>query len=68
MVCDQPFCISYLDHIIQKLTAMSIISNRINGTSDSDSDIPWKFLPVKLKVCDSFKLYDSPLTKSVKIF
>ena len=50
MVCDQPFCISYLDQFIQKFSALSIIINGINGTSYnnySDSDIPWKFCTSK---------------------
>ena len=50
MVCDQPFCDSYLDQFIQKLLALSIIINGINGTSSynySDSDIPWKFCTIK---------------------
>ena len=50
MVCYQPHCISYLDQLIQKLSAMSIIVNGINGTSCnyySDSDIPWKFCTSK---------------------
>ena len=52
MVCDQPFCVSYLDQLIQKLLAMSIIINGINGTSCnnySDSDIPWKFCTSKIE-------------------
>ena len=50
MVCDQPFGVSYLNQLIQKLSAMSIIINGINGTSCnncSDSEIPWKFCTSK---------------------
>ena len=62
MVCDQPFSASYQDQFIQKVSALSIIINRINGTSfnyHSDSDIPWKFCTSKaesfvLTVCIYF--------------
>ena len=50
MVCDQLFCVSYLDQFVQRLSAMSIISNGINQTAYdnySDSDIPWKFCTSK---------------------
>ena len=47
MVCDQPFCISYLAQLIQKLSAMSIIINGISCNNYSDSDIPWKFCTSK---------------------
>ena len=63
MVCDQQFCVSYLDQFIQKLSAMSIIINGINGTSYnnySDSDILWKFRTSKTESCNSLILNDSP--------
>ena len=71
MVCDQPFCTSYLDQFIQKLLAMSIVINRINGHPIIIIVIVTyrgSLVPIKLKVCNSLILYDSPFTESVKSF
>ena len=69
MVCDQPFCVSYLDQFIQKLSAMSKIVNRIHGTIIIIVIVTYRgsVLPLKLKVCNSLILNDSPWTKSVKV-
>ena len=63
MICDQPFCVSYLDQFIQKLSAMSIIINGIPGHPIKIIVIVTyrgSIVPVKLKVCNSLILYDSP--------
>ena len=47
MVCDQPFCVSYLDQFIQELSAMSISINGITGHPLIISSIKWKFCTSK---------------------